>query len=122
MNLPLLLGSLYGFIGVALGAFGAHSMRGVYAIRAMEIFETGVKYQMYHAAVLVALGALAVKGQDFRGPTLCFAIGTFIFSASLYALVFTNWRWFGAITPIGGLTLLVGWGWLIWRAAGVRHS
>lgn len=122
MNLPLLLGSIYGFVGVALGAFGAHSMRGVYSVRAMEVFDTAVKYQMYHSAVLVALGAFALNGQEFRGSAFCFALGVFIFSGSLYALVFTNWRWFGAVTPLGGIAFLVGWGWLLWRAVGARSS
>jgi len=98
-------GALLGGLGVALGAFGAHTLREQVTPAMLEVFETGVKYQMFHAAALLALGAH--RGQR-RAPAWLLA-GTLVFSFSLYALVLTGARWLGAVTPIGGALMIIGW-------------
>ena len=99
--------------GVALGAFGAHGLRSVLTPDMMSVFETGVRYQMYHAGGIILAGIAAAAGTasarwSFRA-WLCFAAGTLVFSGSLYALAITGIRWFGAVTPAGGLLFLAGW-------------
>jgi uncharacterized membrane protein YgdD (TMEM256/DUF423 family) len=100
-----------GFLGVALGAFGAHALKSRLAPEMLVVFETGVRYQMYHVFALLA-AALAWT----RWPARTFAVagglfvaGIIVFSGSLYLLAFTGARSFGAITPVGGLALLGGW-------------
>ncbi|MEQ9399378.1 MAG: DUF423 domain-containing protein [Longimicrobiales bacterium] len=114
----LALGGLYGFLGVALGAFGAHALRARLTEADLATFQTGVSYQMYHALAL-----LAVAWAWTRWPTgtvaaagWAFAAGVLIFSGSLYTLVLTGHRWLGAVTPLGGLAFLVGWALLVWSA------
>jgi len=115
-----LLGSVFGFLGVALGAFGAHGLQSRLAPADMAIFETAVRYQMYHALALLAAAWLAGGGGG-RGSVLAgwaFVVGIALFSGSLYLLVFTGERWLGAITPLGGVAFLVGWlalGWSFLR-------
>lgn len=108
----LLLAALAGGSGVALGAFGAHLLKDRLAPDLLLIFETGVRYQMYHALVLLGL-ALWCRQQPvsalLRRAGLLFGLGILIFSGSLYLLVFTGVRSWGAVTPLGGLCLLVGW-------------
>jgi uncharacterized membrane protein YgdD (TMEM256/DUF423 family) len=106
-----LLGSLSGLISVALGAFGAHSLRDRLTSDLLAVFETGVRYQMYHALALL-LAAWAVT--RWPGPLTItagwlFVAGTLIFSGSLYALGLSGMRWLGAITPLGGVAFLGGW-------------
>lgn len=93
------------FLTVALGAFGAHGLKTRVTPEMLAVFETGVRYQAYHALGLLALAAL--KGPDKAG--WCFVAGVALFSGSLYALALTGVRWLGAITPIGGVLFLVGW-------------
>ena len=109
-------GALFALVGVALGAFGAHWLAGRLEPRDLTIFETGVRYQMYHAFALLALawavtrwpgGALSLAGGAF-------VVGILIFSGSLYLLVLTDTRWLGAVTPFGGLAFLVGWAAMAW--------
>ena len=113
MNLFLLLGGIMAFIGVAAGAFGAHSLADMLAETGREAtFETAVRYQMYHALALLVIGLLVNQvGQqtllNWAGWLLF--IGILIFSGSLYLLIFTGARWLGAITPIGGVGFLAGW-------------
>src|SRR6476661_7029893 len=107
------------FVGVALGAFGAHGLRGRLSPEMLAIFETGVRYHMYHALALVATAAVMTR-LDGRAATLagwCFTAGIFIFSGSLYALALTGVTILGAITPIGGLAFLAGWACLAIAAA-----
>ena len=107
----VLIGALAGFIGVALGAFGAHGLKSRVAPDMLAVFETGVRYQMYHALALLLLGALA----STLNPRLAnvagwaFTAGILVFSGSLYALVLSDVRILGAITPIGGVAFLIGW-------------
>ncbi|MDE0029072.1 MAG: DUF423 domain-containing protein [Deltaproteobacteria bacterium] len=117
-RLFLLLGSLSGFAGVALGAFAAHGLRGRLSPEMLDIFEVGVRYQMYHALGLVAV-ALAFERwprPEFLVAGWFFVAGTLVFSGSLYLLSLSGIRWLGAITPIGGLAFLLGWLSLAWGA------
>src|SRR6187200_424552 len=100
----LLIGAVVGFIGVGLGAFGAHGLRGRLSPESLNVFETGVRYQMYHAfAILIVAIALArFDGWILRTAGWLFTLGIVLFSGSLYALALTGTRAFGAITPIGG--------------------
>lgn len=112
----VLLGALLGLTGVALGAFGAHALEGRLPAGDLDIFETGVRYQMYHALALlfVAWAATRWPGGGTTVAGWAFFVGVLIFSGSLYLLVLTNTRWLGAITPIGGVSLMVGWAALAW--------
>lgn len=107
----LFLGALSGGLAVALGAFGAHALRARLGAGDLAIFETGVRYQMYHALALIAVAWVAHQwpGTLPRVAGWSFAVGTLIFSGSLYILVLTNQRWLGAVTPIGGVAFLTGW-------------
>ena len=112
------LGALFAFLGVALGAFGAHALRSSLAPADLATFETGVRYQMYHAFGLfvVAWAASRWAGASVQVAGWLFVLGILVFSGSLYALVLTGHRWLGAITPLGGVCFLVGWGLLAWSA------
>lgn len=99
-----MVGAVLGFLGVAAGAFGAHGLKGMLTADRLEIFETAVRYQMYHSLALVASGILGSSKAGWA-----FLLGVVVFSGSLYLLVLTEKRWLGAITPIGGVLLLVGW-------------
>lgn len=106
-----LIGALSAFVGVAAGAFGAHGLKSRLGEDLLAVFETGVRYQMYHALGLFAAAWAASRwpgGLTTAGGWL-FVAGTVIFSGSLYALSLTGQRWLGAITPIGGLAFLAGW-------------
>jgi len=116
----LLLAAIFGFLGVAFGAFGAHGLRDRLSPEMLSVFEIGVRYQMYHAFALLAV-AIAIK-QFGRTRLLyiagwSFLAGILIFSGSLYALALTGTGMFGAITPIGGVGLLIGWACLAFFAA-----
>jgi uncharacterized membrane protein YgdD (TMEM256/DUF423 family) len=118
----LLLAAILGFLGVAFGAFGAHGLRGRLSPEMMSVFEIGVRYQMYHVFALVAV-ATAMR-QFGRAKLLhiagwSFVFGILIFSGSLYALALTGTGMFGAITPIGGVGLLIGWACLAFFAASI---
>ena len=108
----LLVGAVLGFLGVALGAFGAHALRSRFSPEMLAVFETGVRYQMYHAfAVLIVAAAIGHIG-NARLLVIAgwfFFAGILLFSGSLYALALTSVRILGAITPVGGLLFLIGW-------------
>jgi uncharacterized membrane protein YgdD (TMEM256/DUF423 family) len=108
----LLIAALSGLIGVAAGAFGAHALRSRLTVEMLAVFETGVRYQMYHTLVLlfVALAAARFDGWLIHGAGWAFTAGIVVFSGSLYALALSGVTTLGAITPIGGLAFLVGWG------------
>jgi uncharacterized membrane protein YgdD (TMEM256/DUF423 family) len=107
------IGSLLAFLGVALGAFGAHALRDRLTPAMHQVWNTAVLYHLLHAVALFALGLYAKSsGADVKiGGGLLFA-GILLFSGSLYALALTGIRPLGAITPIGGLLFLAGWAWL----------
>lgn len=108
------LGALNAAISVAAGAFGAHALKDRLDVRALEVFEIGARYQMYHALAMILTGLLAARGATTAG--WIFQAGIVLFSGSLYALALTGTKGLGAITPIGGLAFLVGWVWLAWVA------
>jgi uncharacterized membrane protein YgdD (TMEM256/DUF423 family) len=114
-----LIGALAGFIGVALGAFGAHGLRSRLSSEMLAVFETGVRYQMYHAlALLLTAAAMArIDGWWVMTAGWCFVAGIVLFSGSLYALALTGVTTFGAVTPVGGLAFLAGWACLVIAAA-----
>ena len=111
-----ILGSGFAVIGIIAGAFGAHGLKGKISGEMLETLEVAVRYQMYHALGLLAV-AWAISqwnSQLIHIAGWSFVIGILIFSGSLYILSLTEIRWFGAITPIGGLVLIIGWVCLIW--------
>ena len=112
------LGGLLGFLGVGLGAFGAHALKSRLDAEMLATFEVGVRYQMYHALALLAVGWACTRwpGALVNASGWLFVAGTLVFSGSLYALSLTGMRWLGAITPIGGVALLAGWLCLAWAA------
>jgi uncharacterized membrane protein YgdD (TMEM256/DUF423 family) len=108
----LLIGAVAGFLGVALGAFGAHGLRGRLTPEMLQAFETGVRYHLYHALALVATSAIMGRVGPARLLLVAgwsFTAGIVLFSGSLYALSITGMTKLGAITPLGGLAFLVGW-------------
>jgi len=106
-----LIGAFSGFTGVALGAFGAHELKSILSPEMLAVFETGVRYQMYHAFALL-LTALINKQSSHRFKVIAgwlFTAGVVLFSGSLYVLALTKVRSFGIITPFGGVSFLLGW-------------
>lgn len=105
------LGSASALVAVATGAFGAHGLRARLSPDLLAVFETAARYQMYHALALLAVGWAVTR---WPGPWpvragWLFALGTLLFSGSLYALALSGMRWLGAVTPLGGLAFLAGW-------------
>ena len=117
-RLSLLAGALLAALGVALGAFGAHALRGALDATAQGWWQTAVQYQMWHALGLLAIGAARVPGSRFAAPLL--AAGTLVFCATLYLMALGAPRWLGAITPVGGSLMIAGWLVLAWRLARSR--
>lgn len=117
-RLMLTLGAASGFLSVALGAFGAHGLKHRVGAGLLAIFHTGVDYQAMHALALLACGLLALHrpSRTLSAAAWGFAVGTVIFSGSLYVLTLTGLRWLGAITPLGGTAFLIGWGCLVYAA------
>ena len=110
------IGALNAALAVAAGAFAAHGLRDRLDARALEVFETGARYHMYHALALIAAGVVATSARGAQTAGWIFQIGIVLFSGSLYALALTGVRGLGAITPLGGLAFLAGWLWLAWAA------
>ncbi|AKU92795.1 DUF423 domain-containing protein [Vulgatibacter incomptus] len=110
-KLWLALGAINALVSVAAGAFGAHGLRQRLGPDLLAIFETGARYQMYHALGLLALGLLVRHGRTGLSTATGWTMfaGIVIFSGSLYLLALTGVRGFGAITPIGGLAFLIAW-------------
>lgn len=105
-------------LAVLLGAFGAHGLSDLLAERGqLANYQTAVRYQMWHALALVLCGVLQRSGHRASGAAWCFAIGSAIFSGTLYVLAVSGMTWLGAITPLGGVLLIAGWV-LLWVCAG----
>jgi len=113
------MGAMLAGLAVAAGAFGAHALRDRLAPDMLAIFETGVRYQMYHALALLAVAWATVRWPESSAVLAgwCFVAGIVIFSGSLYVLALTGVRWLGAITPLGGLAFLAGWALLVWTVS-----
>jgi uncharacterized membrane protein YgdD (TMEM256/DUF423 family) len=112
------LGAVFGFLSVGLGAFGAHALKARLEPRMLEVFETGCRYQMYHALGLILVGLLVhlKPTAGFEPAAWAMMSGIVLFSFSLYALALSGIKVLGAITPLGGVAFLIGWGLLAWRA------
>jgi uncharacterized membrane protein YgdD (TMEM256/DUF423 family) len=110
------LGCTFGFLAVVAGAFGAHALRDRLTPDLLAVFETGARYQMYHALALLAAawGTERWAGGAAQVAGWCFVAGIVVFSGSLYLLALTGVRWLGAVTPLGGVAFLLGWGALAW--------
>lgn len=111
-QLVLIASAIFGLLGVALGAFGAHGLKKILSSDMLTIWHTAVEYQFYHTFAIALTGVLMLllpQATLLRFSALAFMIGTVIFSGSLYTLALTNIRWLGAITPIGGVALIIGW-------------
>jgi uncharacterized membrane protein YgdD (TMEM256/DUF423 family) len=110
------LGALCALLSVAAGAFGAHGLKARISTELLAAFETGARYQMYHALALfaVAWGSTRWSGPAIPAAGWCFVAGIVLFSGSLYALALTDTGWLGAITPIGGVAFLIGWVCFLW--------
>jgi uncharacterized membrane protein YgdD (TMEM256/DUF423 family) len=111
----LIAGALLAATGVALGAFGAHGLKAILSPEALGWWQTAVQYQMWQAIGLLAVGASPVART--RGPAAMLAAGTLLFTGSLYAMAFSEARWLGAVTPVGGILMIAGWAWFAWRLA-----
>jgi uncharacterized membrane protein YgdD (TMEM256/DUF423 family) len=116
----LILGSLLGAAGVALGAFGAHALKARLGPEMLAVWQTAVQYHLWHALALVAIGVLAIylpASAPLKWAGWLMAAGIVLFSGSLYVLAFAGVRWLGAITPFGGAAFIAGWILLAWAAA-----
>ena len=113
------IGSLSAALAVALGAFAAHALKARLEADLLATFETAVRYQMYHALALLVVAWASVRwpGTLVIASGWLFVIGTVLFSGSLYLLVLSGARWFGAVTPLGGAALIAGWAILAWGVA-----
>ncbi len=110
-RLAVLAAAIAGCTGVAAGAFGAHALRSRLDTETLSIFDTAARYQLVHALALLGCGWAAQQwpGRAMRLSVACFAGGIVLFSGSLYALSLTGLRMLGAITPLGGALLMLGW-------------
>jgi len=120
----LVIAAILAGTSVAGGAFASHALKDQLSAKTLAIFETGVKYQMYHALALLAVALLLNRAETSQIPLIAagsaFILGIAIFSGSLYALSFTGIKWLGAITPLGGAAFLIGWGCLTVAAFGFK--
>ena len=105
----IVVGSVSGFLAVALGAFGAHGLQARLSPEGLDWWRTGVFYQLAHAPVLVLLGLLALHARRVNAAGWALAVGSLVFSGTLYLMALGLPRWLGAVTPVGGLLLLAGW-------------
>ena len=111
----ILTGAILGLLGVVLGAVGVHALRDTLDAKSLGTFETGVRFQMYHALALLAVCLLAERWKTglVKLSGILFIIGVVLFSGSLYILAITGIGVFGAIAPLGGLSLIAAWALLI---------
>lgn len=107
-------GSALGCLGIALGAFGAHALKGRIDAEELGWWQTAVQYQMWHALALLGLG---LSGRVWaKLPAWLLFAGVLTFSGTLYAMALSGPHWLGAVTPLGGVAMICGWGLLAWRA------
>jgi uncharacterized membrane protein YgdD (TMEM256/DUF423 family) len=114
-----LIGSLFGALSVALGAFGAHALRGRIEESMLANYQTGVTYMFFHALALFVVVMALTRWPQSNLPSIAgwlFVAGIVFFSGSLFLMAFTGARWLGAVTPIGGVAFIAGWGLLAWTA------
>ncbi|PJA99002.1 MAG: DUF423 domain-containing protein [Ignavibacteriales bacterium CG_4_9_14_3_um_filter_30_11] len=113
-NIFITIAAIYGFLGVALGAFGAHALKDTLSVEMIEIFKTATYYNLIHTVVIYIIG-MTGKVKYFRAGFFL-SIGVFLFSFSLYIYAITNNTTFAIITPFGGISLLFGWTLIIWES------
>jgi uncharacterized membrane protein YgdD (TMEM256/DUF423 family) len=117
----LTIGSILAAITVAIGAFGSHGLKEILTQnQRLDTFEVAVRYQFYHTFAILLVGVLLLHFKEnrlFLWVGRLFLVGILIFSGSLYVLCITNITWLGAITPLGGLAFIIGWGLLAWEMA-----
>lgn len=113
MNKKIIAAGLFGFLAVALGAFGAHSLKSILDESQLNTYNTGVLYHLVHAAVLLAIAVS--KNEKFNKAFLFIAAGIVLFSFSLYLLAVTGIKIFAFVTPFGGVSFLIGWGLIIYN-------
>lgn len=120
----IVLGAVLAGLGVAAGAFGAHGLADRVTPERLAVYETGARYQVYHALALLAVGLLARwgNGKALRAAGWLFVAGIALFSGSLYLLVLTDTPMLGAVTPFGGVAFMVAWGLVAWSAASGRYE
>ena len=115
----MVLGAVWGALGVAGGAFGAHGLKDRLSPEALGWWETGSRYEIVHGLALLATGLLArQRGESLPVPTLLFCLGTLVFAGTLHAMALGGPRWLGAVTPLGGAALIAGWIALAFAARG----
>jgi uncharacterized membrane protein YgdD (TMEM256/DUF423 family) len=123
-QLFLSLGAILGGLSVAASAFGAHALKERISERSLEIFDTGARYQMYHALALVFVAILLSRLESppilLLASGWLFIVGTVLFSGSLYALSLSGVKFLGAVAPFGGLALMLGWGALAFAAINIK--
>jgi uncharacterized membrane protein YgdD (TMEM256/DUF423 family) len=115
-----IIGAMSALLGVAAGSLGAHGLKSRLSAEMLSVFETGARYQMYHAFALIATAWAQARwaSAPVTASGWFFVVGTIFFSGSLYLLSVTGMKWLGAITPLGGVAFLFGWGclaWGVWR-------
>ena len=111
-RLFLAIASILGALSVAGGAFGAHALKGKLTDTALGSFETGVRYQMYHAIALLIVALLLAQYPDVKALAItgwCFVAGVILFSGSLYGLSLAGFKALGPVTPLGGVAFIAGW-------------
>jgi len=114
----IIIGGILAGLGVIFGAFGAHALKDILInYNRTDTFDTAVKYHFYHAFGLLIIGILSNQFPDknFNAAGYLILTGVIIFSGSLYILCLTNMKWLGAITPIGGLLMIMGWSFVVWK-------
>ncbi|PHR66198.1 DUF423 domain-containing protein [Pseudidiomarina marina] len=117
MKVFVMLGAINMALGVILGAFGAHGLEKMISPEMVEVFQTGVQYQIYHALGLLMVAVLLIpypKASGLRTGGWIMLAGIILFSGSLYMLALTGIQFFGPITPIGGVCFIVAWIWIFW--------
>jgi len=113
-NIWITVAGIYGFLGVALGAFGAHILKDSLTPEMMEIFKTATYYNLIHSAVILLIGLLG--REEYFKSALFLSIGVFLFSFSLYLYAITQISFFAVVTPFGGVSFLIGWILIIWQS------
>ena len=124
MSRWLIVAALFGFTGVVAGAFGAHALRAALEAERLALWDTAARYHMFHAPVLLAVAWLASRtdaGRAVRVAGWAMASGIAVFSGSLYLLAASERNWLGAVTPAGGVLLLIGWLAIAWHGIAVAR-
>ncbi|WP_041933309.1 DUF423 domain-containing protein [Gloeothece verrucosa] len=124
MKIFLMIGAILAGLSGAAGAFASHALKERLTERMLQIFETGTKYQMYHALALLLVAVLLTRPEIpqnlLTAAGIAFIAGVALFSGSLYALSLSGIKWLGAITPLGGIAFLVGWGCIVAASWGIK--